>query len=121
MSALDTLVAHLTASGVARVYKAGAVPAHPVEPYVVVSASRLVPDVRTLDGSGTSPRRFVVQVFGKTHDSLTAVEAALVAALDARFVPGLPGDPQVLLEVTSSVYRDPDDSGVLNLTHTYRF
>ena len=118
MSDLATIVSHATTGGIKRVYKAGSVPESPQYPYAVISASAMPPDVRTLDGSGNNPRRFIVQVFGRDHDSVDHLAALVLAAFDAKFL-NLTGAPQCRVEVTSPAYRDPDDDGVLNITHTY--
>lgn len=52
MTDLDALQAALTAAGVARVYKFGAVPASPPFPYAVLSDAPAAPEVRRLSGSG---------------------------------------------------------------------
>lgn len=117
MSDLDTLMARLTGSGVTRAYKVGAVPPLPTYPYAVVASSRLAPDARRLDGGGTAPVRFTVQMFGKTADSVADLAVKSLAAFDTYFI----GERQIRAEVTTPPYRDPDDNGVLNVTHTYRY
>lgn len=120
MSDLDTIVAALVTGGVTRAYKFGAVPASPAYPYAVVSAAPGAPQVRTLDGSGDPMGRFVVQHFSRTHDGATDLADLTFATFDGHALP-LDDAPVCWQEVTSGVYRDPDDQGVLTITHTYRF
>lgn len=120
MSDLEILVDHAKSGGVLRVYKTGGVPVKPEYPYAVIGASRMAPDVRTLDGSGNDPRRFVAQMFGRDHESVADLADLMLAAFDAAFL-DLPGEPQCRVEVTTTPYRDPDDRGVLNVTQTYSY
>lgn len=119
MSDIQTILDHAEDAGIDRAYKAGSVPSKPQCPYVVLAVSRLASDLRTLDGSGTTPRRLSAQMFGKTHESVSDLADLMLAAFDAEFVAGFEG--QCRVEVTTPPYRDADDSGVLNITHTYRF
>lgn len=120
MNDVETLVEHAQASGIDRVYAVGSVPTSPGYPYAVVSASRLAPDVRRLDGGGTTPKRFTAQMFGRTAASVENLADLMLTAFDAVFIPDL-DDSQCRAEVTTPPYRDPDDRGVLNVTHTYRY
>ena len=120
MSDLDALVAHLEAGGVERVYKLGAVPQKPTYPYAVVSTAPVPPSVRTVDGSGDQGGRLVVQIFGRTTDSMTPIVGDTFAAVDGRPLP-LTDAPVAWQEAASNVYRDPDDYGVLTATHTFRY
>lgn len=120
MSELDALAAMLRGAGLARVYEVGAVPASPVYPYADVSAMRLAPTIRTLDVAGNNPRRFVVRFFARTHAAVTDLANIALATLDGQAL-DLSGTPVAWCEVASGVYRDPDDEGVLTLTHTYRY
>jgi hypothetical protein len=120
VSDIETLVAHAQSAGIDRVYAVGSVPGRPDYPYAVVSASRLPPDVRRLDGGGTTPKRFTAQIFGKNAESVEDLADLMLAAFDAAFIPDL-DDSQCRAEVTTPPYRDPDDRGVLNVTHTYRY
>ena len=103
-----------------RTYKIGSVPSSPVYPYRVVSLAPDAPQVRDLGGSGDPAGRFVVQHFGKSAESVLETAAATFAAFDGKALP-LPGEPVAWQEIASSVYRDPDTSGVLDVTHTYRY
>ena len=120
MSDLDTIAAALVTAGVTRVYKLGVVPASPAYPYAVVSWSPGAPTVRTLDGTGQPAGRFTVQHFGRTAESVAAIAALSFATFDGDPLP-LAGTPVAWQEVASPVYRDPDDQGVLSITHSYRF
>ncbi len=120
MSDIEALVAHAESAGIDRVYATGSVPKSPGYPYVVLASSRIVPDVRRLDGGGTTPKRFTAQIFGKNAESIEDLADLMLAAFDAAFIPDL-DDSQCRAEVTTPPYRDPDDRGVLNVTHTYRF
>lgn len=120
MSDIEALVTHAETSGVDRVYPVGGVPSTPTYPYAVLASSRLAPDVRRLDGGGTNPKRFTAQLFGKSAASVEDLADLMLAAFDAAWIPDL-SDSQCRVEVTTPPYRDPDDRGVLNITHTYRF
>ena len=61
-----------------------------------------------------------MQHFSRTHDGLTDVADATFATFDGKTLP-IDGEPVCWQEVTSGVYRDPDDQGVLTVTHTYRY
>lgn len=118
MTTLGDLVGLLTAEGVERVYKFGAVPTSPPYPYAVLASSRMAADTRRLDGLGTEPVRFTVQIFGRTADVVAGIADEALSAFDGTFTND---DRQIRAEVTTPPYRDPDNNGVLNVTHTYRF
>ena len=120
MSDLDALVAVLVAGGVQRAYKLGSVPASPAYPYAVLTLAPGAPVVRDLGGSGDPMGRFAVQHFSRSQDALVDIADRSFATFDGQALP-LPGEPVCWQEVTSSIYRDPDDNGVLTTTHTYRF
>lgn len=119
MSDLDALVAALGGEA-ARVYKRGAVPPKPTFPYRVLTLSPDAPRVRTLDGSGDLEGRFNVQHFGRTADSVGEIADHTFATFDGNPLP-LPGEPVAVLDMAPGVFRDPDDRGVLDLLHTYRY
>lgn len=121
MSDIDNLVALAVAGGIDRAYRFGSVPPAPTYPYAVLASARMAPDTRTLDGRGNDPRRFSVQMFGKTAHSIEALADLALATFDAAHLTGFAGAPQCRVEVTTPPYRDPDDNGVLNVTHTYRY
>lgn len=121
MSDLDLLVARLVAGGVTRVYKFGAVPATPAYPYAVLSPALGAPDVRMLAGPGKPMGRFTVQLFGRSADTVTDTAALTFAAFEGVELSDLTGAPVAWQEISTPPYRDPDTSGVLNITHTYRF
>lgn len=100
-----------------RVYAIGAVPASPVYPYTVIGYSPNAPQVRTNDGSGDPLRRFTAQHFGKSADSVEAAAATTFDTFDGKQVLGETCEQ----EIATPIYRDPDATGVLSITHTYRF
>ena len=120
MSVLDALVGALVEEDSTRVYKLGEVPDSPGYPYRVVSHAPGAPLVRDLGGSGDPAGRFTVQHYGKTSDSLDAVTAHTFATFDGKEL-ALPGAPVAWQELATNAYRDPDDRGVLNVLHTYRY
>jgi hypothetical protein len=107
----------LRGGSAARVYPVGAVPASPTYPYVVVGYAPNVPLVRSLDGSGDPVGRFTVQHFGRSAASVEAEAAESFALFDGGEVDGEVCEQ----EMATPIYRDPDDAGVLSITHTYRF
>ena len=120
MSDLDLLVSQLSAAKV-RVYKFGSVPVLPSYPYAVISPAPGAPTVRTLAGQGDPLGRFTVQVFGETADSLLATADKTYRAFERQELTGFDGAPVAWQEIATPPYRDPDTTGVLNITHTYRF
>lgn len=116
MSVTSDLVAQRAAAG-GRVYAIGAVPASPQYPYAVIGYSPNAPTVRDLGGSGNPLRRFTVQHFGRTADSVEAVADDTFDAFDGQQVNG----DICTQEIATPIFRDPDDSGVLSTTHTYTF
>lgn len=121
MSDIDNLIDLAVAGGIDRAYKFGSVPSKPTLPYAVIASARMAPELRTLDGRGNDPRRFSVQMFGKTAHSLEDLADLTLATFDAAHLTEFDGEPQCRVEVTTPPYRDPDDNGVLNVTHTYRY
>lgn len=123
MTTIDELIDMLESAGVDRVYKLNEVPPKPQRPYAVLSHAPAAPQVRTLDGSGDPAGRFTVQHFGKTADSIDldgGISGLTFAAFDGKELP-LPGEPVAWQEIATSPYRDPDEQGVLNVLHTYRY
>lgn len=116
MSVTGDLVTQAGGSA-ARVYAIGAVPASPSYPYRVIGYSPNAPIERTVNGAGDPLRRFVVQHFGRSADSVEAAADATFAAFDGQRVDG----NVCTQELATPIQRDPDDSGVLSTTHTYRF
>lgn len=116
MSTTDDLVALRSAAG-GRAYPLGAVPRSPAYPYVVVGYAPNAPLVRTLDGSGDPERRFTVQHFSRTVGTLEDAAAVTFATFDGQQVAG----ETCWQELATPMFRDPDDGGVLSITHTYRF
>lgn len=117
MSTTADLVALRKVGGFTRVYPIGAVPATPTYPYVVMGYAPNAPEVRDLSGSGDPLRRFTVQHFGKTADSVEAMADVTFVTFDGQQVDGQTCEQ----EIASPIFRDPDDAGVLSTTHTYRF
>ena len=116
MSVTSDLVTQAGGSA-ARVYAMGAVPSSPSYPYRVIGYSPNAPVTRTQNGAGEQLRRFVVQHFGKSADSVEAAAASTFATFDGKRVSG----DVCTQELATPITRDPDDSGVLSTTHTYRF
>ena len=119
MSDLSTLLTRVRANGVARAYEPNQVPLTPSYPYMVGSLAP-VPGVQTLDGHRHLGQRFVAQVFSKTSDGIEVISDALDAVFNGKALP-LDGSPVAEHELSSQLARDPDDRGVLNITHTYRY
>lgn len=117
MSVTSDLVTLRKVGGFTSVYPIGAVPASPTYPYVVIGYAPGAPLVRTLDGSGDPLRRFTVQHFGKSADSVEAQAATTFATFDGQQVAGGTCEQ----EIATPIFRDPDATGVLSITHTYRF
>lgn len=120
MSELDVFMTRAATAKI-RAYKVGNVPTSPAYPYAVLSLTRVAPDVRRLDGGGNNPRRLVAQMFDRTADGIEDIANKMLLAFDAVHLPEVAGEPQCRVEVTTPPYRDPDDNGVLNATHTYRY
>ena len=97
-----------------RVYKLGSVPSSPPYPYAVVGLGTPDKIARTGDGTAADLARFTVQFFGRTLDAV--LDIATKADLDGTFIDGR----LCVRELTTSPYRDPDDSGVLAILHTYQ-
>lgn len=116
MSVVGDLVT-MAGGSAARVYKIGSVPANPSYPYRVIGYSPNAPVVRTVNGAGEQVRRFTVQHFGRSADSVEAVADATFATFDGQRI----GDDVCTQELASTITRDPDDEGVLSTTHTYRY
>ena len=118
MGALDDLLAHV--SHIPRVYKLGKVPASPVYPYAVASLSSPSDLGRMLCGDTWTDQRLVVQMFGRDVDGVTALAAKFDAEFKDRVLSDLPGEPFSWRELAVGPNRDPDDGGVIGITHTYR-
>lgn len=103
--------------GFTRVYQLGAVPTTVVYPYVVIGYAPNAPVVRTQDAAGDPVGRFTVQHFGRTADAVEDQAAITFATFDGKPVAG----DVCTQEVATLPDRDPDDRGVLSITHTYRF
>lgn len=99
----------------ARVYALGSVPATPTYPYVVIGYAPTAPTVRRLSGSGDPTKRFTVQHFGKTADSVEASASITFTTFEGREVSGA----VCWHETATPLY--PTSRGVLNVLHTYRY
>lgn len=117
---LDYLTARADAASIERVYPLGSVPKKPEYPYSVVSLGSPEDQGRTLDGGTWTDRRFVVQMFARTHAGLSDLAELWDDALKDRNLLDLDGEPFCWREIATPPYRDPDDSGVLSIVHTYR-
>lgn len=113
MSTTDDLV---TMAG-GRTYALGSVPASPIYPYRVIGYAPNAPVVRTMTADGEPVRRFTVQHFGRTSDSVEAIAEDTVATFDGKPI----GGDVCTWEIGTAIDRDPDDRGVLSTTHTYRY
>jgi hypothetical protein len=116
MSTTSDLVTQAGGSA-ARVYAIGSVPSSPSYPYRVVGYSPNAPVTRTQNAEGEPLRRFTVQHFGRSADSVEAAATATFATFDGQRVDG----DVCTQEIATPITRDPDDQGVLSTTHTYRF
>ena len=121
MSDLDDLMQLAVDAGISRAYEVNKVPTTRSWPYAVFSLSSPNDLGRTLDGSAWTDRRLVVQMFGKSHDSVTATADKADAAFKDQCLTDFPDEPFCWREIATGPYRDPDDSGVLSIVHTYRF
>lgn len=121
MSALDLLIDRAVAAGVLRVYKLGAVPQSPAYPYAVVSLGSPDSVGRMLCGDGWTDRRLVVQMFGRSLDSVEELATFMDDAFEDVPLTELPDSPFSWRELSTPPYRDPDTGGVLSAVHTYRF
>jgi hypothetical protein len=115
MALLDDLVAAVQAGGVTRVYKLNEVPAGAPYPYAVVGLGSPDKIARTGDGAAGDLDRATAQFFGRDVDGV--LDIASKGDLDGARLSGR----LVSREVSSLPYRDPDDSGVINITHVFRF
>lgn len=117
MSVTSDLVALRKVGGFTRVYALGNVPASPAYPYVVIGYAPNAPIIRNQLGGGDPVRRFVVQHFGRTADAVEDQSAITFSTFDGKPISG----DVCTQEIATPVTRDPDDSGVLSTTHTYRY
>lgn len=116
----DALIQALKDGGVLRVYATNEVPASPTYPYVVLAFSPAAPTIRTLDGSGDPAGRFTVQHFAESDDALDDLTAITFATFDGQELP-LEHGPICIQQQATPTYRDPDDRGVLTITHIYEY
>lgn len=121
MSDVDLHVTHLVASGVVRAYKLGDVPASPPYPYAVLTLNTGTARARGLDMKAGKTYRLSVQMFGREHDSVTDLAGIADEAFDGTPLDYIDGYPVSVRELSTDPYRDPDDLGVLNVLHTYRY
>lgn len=116
MSVTDDLVTQRATAG-DRVYAIGSVPSQPAYPYTVLAYSPNAPVTRVQQGQGDQIRRFTAQHFGRTDDSVEDAAQRTFDTFDGKAV----GGDMCTQEIATTITRDPDDSGVLSITHTYRF
>jgi hypothetical protein len=121
MSDLDLHVARLEAAGVHRAYKLGAVPAGPAYPYAVLALDSGTPNGRTADAKAGRVYRLTVQMFGREADAVTDLARIADEAFEGVALDDLPDSPVATREISTVPYRDPDDLGVLDILHTYRY
>jgi hypothetical protein len=121
MSDLGLLVTRLTNAGVHRVYELNKVPSSPGYPYAVLGLDSGTPNGRTADSKAGKVHLFTVQLFGRDEDGLLDLAEMADTAFDGVAITELDDDPVAIRELSTSPYRDPDDSGVLNILHTYRY
>lgn len=119
----NAAVAKLTAAPITRVYKEGSVPASPLSPYLIVSATFDRAAAYTLDADhGVGDYRITTRSISTSYDGAVDTDArARTALLDQRFtVAGKTYGPG-RLQVGSALVRDPDGGSVLTVTSTYLF
>lgn len=121
MNDLDLHVARLVSAGVTRAYKLGQVPASPGYPYAVLGMDAGTPNGRTADGKAGRVYRLTVQAFGRDIDGVLSVATKADQAFDGVALSDVAGAPVSTRELSTSPFRDPDDLGVLNVLHTYRY
>lgn len=114
MSLLDDLVSAVEAGGVLRVYKLNEVPANPAYPYAVVGLGSPQKVWRTTNGAAGDLAMATAQFF--SHDIDGALDIATLGDLDGQFISGR----LVSREAASPPYRDPDDEGVVTISHAYQ-
>ena len=114
---VTTDLAEAAGGTAARVYPMGKVPSSPTYPYRVIGYAPDAPVTRTQNAAGDPLRRFTVQHFGRSADSVEAVATATFDTFDGQRV----GGDVCTQELATPIVRDPDDSGVLSTTHTYRY
>ncbi len=117
MSVTADLVTARKVGGFTRVYPMGEVPALPTYPYVVIGYVPNAPIVRNQLGQGDQVRRFFVQHFGRTSNSVEDQASITFATFDGKPVSG----DVCQQEAATVIDRDADDRGVLSTTHTYRY
>ena len=105
-----------TVDETARVYPVGQVPPKPTYPYTVIGYAPNAPVVRSMLGGGDVVGRFFVQHFATSIDALEGEAAITFATFDGKTY----GGNVITQEVATPISRDPDDRGVLSITHTYR-
>jgi len=118
---LDRHLTRLTTAGVSRAYKMGSVPASPTYPYAVLTLDAGTPNGRTADMHAGRIHRLSVQHFGRTQDAVLDLARLSDAAFEGVCLDDIDGDPVATRELTTGPYRDPDDQGVLDVLHTYRY
>lgn len=118
---LDRHVTRLTTAGVARAYKLGSVPTSPDYPYAVLSLDTGTARGRTAELSAGRMFNLAVQCFGRTDDAVRDLARLADVAFEGVALTDVTGSPVSTREIGTIPYRDPDDQGVLNVLHTYRY
>ena len=120
---LAAVAAAQAASGVARSYDEGAVPASPTYPYQTRAVMGDRAGGYTLDSHhGFRTFRIVTRSFGRSSASALDIDGKARSGLeDLRLsVTGWSCDP-CRVELGSALTRDPDDNGVISVVTTYTF
>lgn len=119
MALLDDLVTAVQAGGVTRVYKLNDVrnaDGTPIKyPYAVVGLGSPNKDSRTLNGQAADLDQATVQFFGRDIDGVLDIASA--GDLDGTYIDGR----LVTRDLATRPDRDPDDLGVMQILHAYRF
>lgn len=118
---LDRHVTRLTAAGVSRAYKLGSVPSGAAYPYAVLTLDSGTPNARGADMHAGSIHRLTVQMFGRTQDAVLDLARLTDQAFDGVGLDDVTGTPVATRDLTTGPYRDPDDQGVLDVVHSYRY
>ena len=121
MSTLLTAVLTKLGGEAARTYELNKVPPSPEYPYRVVTVAPADPFARTVAGGSSRFQRIVVQSFGRTLTGALDFDDDATQALDGAFLVAEGFDCGACqLELASAVARDPNDTGVVGVTTTFK-
>lgn len=119
---LDLAIARYTAAGAQRVYEPNDVPAGSGYPYAVVSVDTGRGVNRRSGGAASRKvRSITVEIHARSEDAALDYADMADAAFEDKVLAEFPDKPFSIRDVASSLYRDPDDDGVLRLVHIYQF